>query len=270
MGQDFALLVANDHYPGGWPTLHNPIFDVSSVRQELVRDYGFHDDSDHIIELHDVNKREVNDAIMKLWAKHYGQNDRLLVYFAGHGLRTPIEGYIVFPNSKLPQAEDATDNMLAFSALSSALDKVPVPHLLLVLDVCYGGMFDGNTRNGRPRLQGLLPSHWDDSAPRNVLIQRALESKSRIYITSGDEDHQVNDGEAGKHSPFSRRFLAILQQNRTEPFLGVRTLYDDLRTLPREPKVGYFYSSLAEQGADYVFIPQPSADRRSGTSPHGE
>ncbi len=257
LGQDYALLVATDHYAGGWPELHNPIFDISTLREVLVRSYGFRNDADHIIELHDANKHDIEPAIEKLMAKHFGKRDRLLVYFAGHGLRTPIDGYLVFSNSKPPQIEDATDSMISFSEISSALNRIQVPHLLLVLDVCYGGLFNGMVGDAKTSFQSMLGSGNDETASSSELIRRALEANSRIYIASGDENHAVSDGDPGQHSPFSRRFLAVLEQNQSkQPFLDVATLFNGLRSLPREPKAGYFYSAHVEQGADYIFIPQ--------------
>lgn len=259
LGQDYALLIGTDHYANGWRTLHNAVGDVQAVHRELVRDYGFQDDGQHIVEIDDASKHAAERAMETLLGKKFGKRDRLLVYVAGHGLRTPLEGYVVFADSKLPKPGDdednATDSMMAFSYLSSALDRIQVNHELLVLDVCYGGMFDARTQ-----FHSLIGVSDEGSAPRDELIRRALEAPSRIYITSGDENHQVSDGEPGQHSPFSRRFLSILEQNRTNPlFLDASTLYSGLRSLEREPRAGYFYASHAQEGADYLLIPKPAA-----------
>ena len=265
-GQDYALLVGTDKYEFGWPTLNNPIFDVHSIGQELVRYYGFQ--PENVIELHNPTMTQTQHAMVGFLQKTYGPRDRLFVYFAGHGIRTPIEGYVVFADGKLPEAGDEfpenLGGLMSFGTLSNTLDKINVSHILLVLDVCYGGLFDGNTRNGKTRFHSLLGSSDQDSAPREELIKRALEKTTRIYITSGDEDHQVSDGLPGEHSPFSRRFLSVLDQNKENPeFLDVATLYGGLRSLAREPKAGYFYAGLAEEGADYIFIPQASTDSTS-------
>jgi uncharacterized caspase-like protein len=265
LGQDYALLVGTDHYTRGWPTLNNPFFDVSSLRDELVRDYGFRNDADHIIVRHDAKKHDIDPAIEKLIGKKFDKNDRLLVYIAGHGYRTfmngqNLEGYVVFSDSKLPEAEDATDGMESFGDLTRILDRIKVPHLLLVLDVCYGGLFDGETNGVKTSFFSQFGNSTDEMAPPNELIQRALNAHSRIYITSGDENHQVSDGDPGQHSPFSRRFLAALQENKaTQPYLDVAHLFNKLRSLPREPRAGYFYENHVEQNADYIFIPRPQS-----------
>jgi uncharacterized caspase-like protein len=263
LGQDYALLIGTDRYSGGWPALHNPVGDVQAIHQELVRDYGFIDDGQHVVELDDPTKRQAEKALEALLARNFGKRDRLLVYIAGHGLRKSPEGYLVFADSKTPKPgdddDDATDSMMAFSYLSSFLDHIPVNHELLVMDVCYGGLFDAKTQ-----FHSLIGGSTEDSAPRDDLIRRALAAPSRIYITSGDENHQVSDGEPGQHSPFSRRFLSVLEQNRTNPmFLDVSTLYFALRSLPREPRAGYFYPSHAEEGADFILIPTPRAPGRT-------
>ena len=249
IGQDYALLVGTDHYSGDWPTLNNPISDVKALREELVRDYGFRNDDDHIIEIDEAGKSDIAPKIHQLMAKKFRANDRLLVYFAGHGYRTylggkNLEGYVVFRGSKNPTDDDATDSMMSFSDLSAQLNSIGVQHLLLVMDVCYGGLFDGTTDHVKTSFLSLLGGNEQDTAPASELMRRALAAPSRIYITSGDENHQVSDGEKGQHSPFSGRFISVLQANaKSRPYLDMAFLLNGLRSLPREPKAGYFYAA---------------------------
>lgn len=279
IGKDYALLVGTDHYSGDWPTLNNPISDVQALREELVRDYGFQDDQDHIFEIDGASRKQIRPEIAKLMAKDFRPNDRLLVYFAGHGYRTylqgkNIDGYVVFADSKSPINDDddeATGSMMSFSDLSAMLNKISVRHLLLVMDVCYGGNFDGTTDRVKTSFLSLLGGNEQDRAPANELIRRALVAQSRIYITSGDENHPVSDGEKGQHSPFSGRFISVLQANaKSRPYLDMNFLLNGLRSLPMEPKAGYFYAAHVDQGADYIFIPRPQSATSSSSPAAGE
>jgi hypothetical protein len=148
-----------------------------------------------------------------------------------------------------------------FSMLSTALNAIPVPHLLLVMDVCYGGVFDART--AFHSLLGETEDDPSDRAPRDQLIARMLRARSRIYLTSGDENHEVSDGKPGQHSPFSRALLRQLQQRGGQnQLLDIATLYSGLRSLAMEPRAGYFDRSGAEQNADFVLIPTtPSAQQ---------
>ena len=126
--------------------------------------------------------------------------------------------------------------MMSFSDLSAQLNSIGVQHLLLVMDVCYGGLFDGTTDHVKTSFLSLLGGNEQDTAPASELMRRALAAPSRIYITSGDENHQVSDGEKGQHSPFSGRFISVLQANaKSRPYLDMAFLLNGLRSLPREP-----------------------------------
>jgi uncharacterized caspase-like protein len=249
LGRDYALIVASDHYSEGWRTLANPIYDAKALRDELEKDYGY--DPKRITELYNPKKADVVSTIKLLIQQKFGANDRLLVYFAGHGIRNPFDGYLAFSDSRAPDQDDSYDTLLPFSSLRNALDVIPVPHILLVMDVCYGGIFDATTS-----FHSILGGTADHPASRDQLVLRALKARSRIYITSGDENHQVSDGEPGGHSPFSKALLKELEQKGgKERLLDVATLYSSLRSLPMEPRAGYFDIGGAERNADFVLIP---------------
>jgi uncharacterized caspase-like protein len=257
LGRDYALIVASDNYSDGWRTLSNPIYDAKSLRDELELDYGY--DPKRITELYNSKKPDVIHTIEGLIKQEFGPNDRLLVYFAGHGIRNPFDGYLVFTDSRAPDQDESHDSLLPFSSLRNALDVIPVAHILLVMDVCYGGIFDATTS-----FHSILGGTADHPASRDQLVLRALKAKSRIYITSGDENHQVSDGEPGDHSPFSKALLKELQQKGgKDSLLDVATLYSSLRSLPMEPRAGYFDIGGAEQNADFVLIPTGPTDTKS-------
>jgi hypothetical protein len=126
------------------------------------------------------------------------------------------------------------------------------------MDVCYGGVFDATTS-----FHSILGGTADHPASRDQLVLRALRARSRIYITSGDENHQVSDGEPGDHSPFSKALLKELQQKGgKDGLLDVATLYSSLRSLPMEPRAGYFDIGGAQQNADFVLIPTGPKDTK--------
>jgi len=267
LGKDYALIVATDHYSDGVKNLSNPIFDAKALRDELIQDYGY--DPQRITELYDVKKADFRDAVLKLREqKGFGPNDRLLVYVAGHGTRDPIDGYMMFADSQSAEHDRTQNSLLGFGTLRGALDVIPVPHILLIMDVCYGGTFDGLTAtHTKTRFQSVPEGAGADLQSRMRLVHRMLEVNSRIYITSTDEDHVASDGHAGEHSPFSKALLAKLKQRGGEDHLvDIGSLYGSLHlTLPVEPRAGYFDIGGAEQNASFVLIPSDAmtAQRRS-------
>jgi uncharacterized caspase-like protein len=70
-----------------------------------------------------------------------GERDRLLIYFAGHGLSLPSKHG---PDGQLLLADaDPADprSFFAMSELHALINQLPCRHMLLVLDCCFAGTF---------------------------------------------------------------------------------------------------------------------------------
>jgi uncharacterized caspase-like protein len=254
LGTDYVLLVATDHYSAGWDTLPNPIADARALRAELISKYGYSDDAEHTVAIEEVSENAFLDEVKRLRTVKFGPQDRLLVYFAGHGIRDKEadEGYIVFNDTLPPALDPYHRTALPYGYLSTLLNGIGVPHLMLIIDSCYGGTFaaTGDFKNLLSRVN--LPQ-----ASREKLIVRYMRAESRIYLTSGDEHHAVSDGAPGEHSPFASALLSILDQNAQQGnLLHAADLYLDLQSLPSEPRSGYFFPGASESGADFLFIPR--------------
>ena len=81
-------------------------------------------------------------------------------------------------------------------------------HVLLMLDVCYGGSFIERVSESSTR------SLDDDPLYRSVDLANHLDRTrartTRRYLTAGGIE-RVPDGRPGEHSPFARRFLEALR-----------------------------------------------------------
>jgi len=250
-GQDYALFVATDHYASGWDTLSNPVPDAHTIGQELIDQYGY--DATRVSYLDNPTEDDFLTRIADLHKIQFGAHDRLLIYFAGHGFTDPdiAEGYAVFRDTKLESDDPHHHTALAYGYLSNLLHQLPVNHILLLIDSCYGGNFarTGDFSNLRANIQ--LPT-----ASREELIVRAMEARSRIYLASGDAHHSVSDGVNGQHSPFANALLYVLKTNAGQNrLLHVADLYRTLAVLPSKPTSGYFFPGAFEAGADFLFVP---------------
>jgi len=260
LGKDYLLIVAADHYTNGWRDLNNAVRDATAVRDELIHNYGF--SPERVTELIGAKKSDLILAINKFNTQSFGFNDRLLVYIAGHGFRDENDGWLIFKDSRSPEGDVdyESSRMMGFSRIRNVLEVSPIRHVLLIMDVCYGGTFEATGG-----FQGMLGGAAKQKADRDEIIVRALKARSRIYITSGDAKHEVSDGEPGGHSPFTTALLAELAtRGGPQRLMDVATLYQNLRgELPLEPRAGYFDRTGTEQNADFVLIPSNSSAQSS-------
>jgi len=84
---------------------------------------------------------EIRNLLQKTLRDEVGKDDRVLFYFAGHGIAADGEdgpaGYIV------PADADPSDvkTFIPMGDLQRKLDELPCRHLLLILDCCFSGAF---------------------------------------------------------------------------------------------------------------------------------
>jgi uncharacterized caspase-like protein len=247
-GKDYYLIFAGDEY-ANWKKLNNPIYDAEILKQELDKNYGYVPSG--IVK--NPGKGDVYAALEALHSRKFSKQDRLLLYFAGHGDYNPNTGigYLVSADTKTAAEDMSRSSFTSFSELRDMIDNLPVEHTLVVLDVCYGGTFD-------KAIAGTHLRGDDDHIDRNKLIERSMEGRSRMYLASGGV-RSVYDGEPGRHSPFARAFLTILRHYGGT--LGVVNM-DEIKASMRAmlqptPRAGPFFTQ--DVYADYVFVANSGA-----------
>ncbi len=125
------------------------------------------------------------------------KNDRLFVFFAGHGATRQISsgrdlGYIVPVDSDPNQI--ATD-AVPMTELQNIAESLTAKHALFVMDACYSGL--GLTRGGGG---GNSSNFLRDNAKRT----------GRQMLTAGGADQLVADGGPNGHSVFTWTLLQAL------------------------------------------------------------
>ncbi|MDQ2686728.1 MAG: caspase family protein [Armatimonadota bacterium] len=240
-GRNYALLFATDKYDK-FDTLTNPINDAHAIAEALESDYHF--DGAEVLE------NPTHDAIYTKLAEYakkaYGPKDQLLLFFAGHGVYddTFKEGYVVAQDSQ--PDEPGKSSLISHSYLRTMVDGIPCPHILLALDVCFGGTFDRKVALGGTR-GGLY-----DKLPKAELISRKMKWKSRLYLTSGGKEY-VPDGRPGQHSPFARQLLAALRSDGGKAgLLTFNDLLNYAQQVNPAPCAGDFGTN--EPGGDFLFV----------------
>jgi hypothetical protein len=136
-----------------------------------------------------------------------GPNDRVIIYFAGHGMTRGVgpaeRGYLCLPHT-IP---DEWHTAIPMDDITQEAEYFICKHLLYVLDCCFSGM-------------ALAGRGVDDDIPRELSFY--LTRKVRYAITAGGKE-VVDDSLApgGQYSLFTYYLMNWLSNDRNKPDGGV-------------------------------------------------
>ena len=212
-GKAYALVVGTGNYNGkGWDPLPNAINDAIAVKDELQEGYGF-----EVRMMEDKPMDSIYNAIREYY-QILQPNDQLLIYFAGHGdMETEFmdDGFIVCADSKARNEDPIRNSYIPYTKLQLMLNKIPARQVLVMLDVCHGGVFNKDRKRNAPA---------ETISNRNVLQFLADQSgyKCRKFLSSVGTEPAF-DGKPGEHSPFANLLLQVLR-SRGRNTNGIVTL----------------------------------------------
>lgn len=239
-GVDRALIFATSIYDS-FSELVNPVIDASTVAEELKSNY--------FVQTELIINPTLKEAIEKIreYAKlEYSENDNLLIFFAGHGMYDEVfkEGYVISRDSKSDDV--AKTSYLSHSNLRTMINNIPCNHILLVMDVCFGGTFDPLIAS-KSRAADMYTEVTNEE-----FIQRKKKYKTRLYLTSGGKEY-VPDGRPGHHSPFARKFLEALRNyGGNDGILTINEVIQYVEKVEPQPRFGEFGDN--EPGSDFILL----------------
>ncbi|KQQ91821.1 polysaccharide deacetylase family protein [Massilia sp. Leaf139] len=190
----WAIVVGIDKYQK-WPQLQYAVRDAEGVGQMLVQKFGFA--PERVLTL--KNEQATRNGILaafhdRLAHSKLQPNDRLFVFFAGHGATRKLSsgrdlGYIV-PVDADPD-KLATD-AIPMTEIQNIAESLPAKHALFVMDACYSGL--GLTRG----------------AANGAFLRDNARRLGRQMLTAGGTDQLVSDGGPNGHSVFTWTLLQAL------------------------------------------------------------
>ena len=234
-GTSYALLIGIGSYDQ-WPSLINPIPDISALASELRQRYGFLPEV-----LENPTRGELLGQLRRYAALTYGPRDQLLIAFAGHGSYDEVSrmGYLVAHDSASRSRDPNFETLLDYPKLLTLIDSIPCRQILLVVDACFAGALTAN--HGTP----------PEGSSANVDIHERWRYQSRVFFTSGSMEY-TPDGDPDRHTPFMRQLLAGLENPDPSGTLAIEELLKGpMSTLKPVPSWGTF--GIDEGRGGFVF-----------------
>lgn len=188
-------MVGIDNY-AKWPKLEYASHDAQAVADTLTGQFGFPSSQVIVLKNEQATRNNILAAFHdRLADDRTGKNDRVFVFFAGHGATRQLAsgrdlGYII-PVDSDPK-EFATD-AIAMTDIQNIAESMQAKHVMFVMDACYSGL--GLTRGG--------PSS-------SSFLRENARRSARQMLTAGGADQQVADAGPNGHSVFTWVLLQAL------------------------------------------------------------
>ena len=204
-GVNYCLLIAINEYEH-LEELRNPVPDIAKFKEIIEKKYSPKDLNQskgkwdfRVLQNEDATRKNIKGELRKL-KREITQEDNLLLFFAGHGLRSEEEDASEYQTYFAPcdaiLENDGTylrwDNLIKDYFLHFELNCF---HFLIIVDACFGGA-----------LHSLMADITKPDNIGRIILKKGRDSRkydlpSRYLLTSGRSE-LVPEGQAGKHSPF--------------------------------------------------------------------
>jgi hypothetical protein len=187
-----ALIIGINEYNSLSPLIY-AVSDAEAVRDVLISKLGFSAENIEYLVDGDATKDKIISSFMRLAKDDVGLDERVLIYFAGHGhTRSSIRGEVGY---LVPVDADINDfaTFIRWDELTQNADFIRAKHLLFIMDACYGGL--ALTRNLQVGSARFL---------KDMMLRY-----SRQVLTAGKADQVVSDsgGPLPNHSVFTGHLL---------------------------------------------------------------
>jgi tetratricopeptide (TPR) repeat protein len=236
--------------------LPNAYNDARTIMTVLKEKYGF----DNIISLfnEDATYKNIRGIFVDLFGDpdKIGPNDRVLLYYSGHGKLRRIVGYegedikkgYVIP---CDAQKNKYSSYLEMEAMVDGCQNCQAKHILLILDCCYSGylaMRDGGLNK---------PEKITDRYLENIAANRAIQ-----VMAAGQEEQSVNDsGFRPGHSAFTGALLDMLEVGRdldnngilTASEIGSKLACEVARHVKGTPQTPVFNNLSVSRSGDFIF-----------------
>ena len=190
-----ALIIGINQYKIASP-LKYAKSDAEAIAKILVNKFGFNNDNIRILLDDRATRHSIMGSFLSFANPRIDQNDRLLIFYAGHGHTiTGNRGEVGF---LIPFDGDPNDlsTLIRWDELTRNTELIPAKHILFIMDACYGGL----------AVTRALP------VGSMRFLKDMLLRYARQVVTAGKADEVVADsgGPIPEHSVFTGHLLQAL------------------------------------------------------------
>lgn len=196
----WALVIGINKYRE-WPRLDYAVDDAKSVREMLIDKFGFPASRITLLTDEEATLQNMKNALSTI-ADKSDKNDRVLIYFSGHGQTLDLKGGGQM-GFLIPVEGSTKDNKLYATCLPMADVKtlsslIPAKHILFLVDACYSGLA-ASTQRGLPRETKLY-------------LKQITTAKGRQIITAGGKGEESEENPEWGHGAFTYKLLEGLDK----------------------------------------------------------
>ena len=193
----WSVIIGINEYENIRP-LRFAVQDAKEIRKLLISEFGFPKENVRILIDNEATLNNIRDALYEI-ASMANEDDRILVYFAGHGetrsLKSGIEkGYLIPTDGDL---DKIFNTCLPMTEIKDIANETVAKHVLFLMDACFSGLAAVDTR-------GL-----DRSTPG--YIEKIVRDRARQVITAGGKNEEVIEKDEWGHSAFAKNLIQGLK-----------------------------------------------------------
>jgi WD40 repeat protein len=271
--RSLAVVIGINEYGNGIPALKTAVNDAEKIAATLASIYEY-----QVLLLldSDANSDKFKSLLTAFEQQQLPssdnsqiqiqETDRVLFYFAGHGIALDALDSADGPTGFLVPQDAHMDNdssLLSMKRLHDALIKLPCRHVLIILDCCFAGAFRWAGNRDAVRQNKVYRERYD----------RFISSCAQQVITSAGDDEKAADSlyrfgernEDSGNSPFAELLLKALSGKADFSSDGVITateiyvyIHGELGKTSVKQTPGFCQLKRHEKG-EYIF-PVPGFD----------
>ena len=200
-GTNYLFAIGINTYENFTPLL-NARKDIEDLAHVLGEHYYFDAQNIRLLCDADATRDNIIDELDGLRSK-VKADDRLLIYYSGHGFLNGERGFWIPVNAK----RDRVSSYIANAEVRDIIQSIKARHVLLISDSCFSASL--LVRDATRDINGAF-ANWERHPSRWVFI-------------SGKG--VVSDGKVGENSPFAKGILKHLRENEVEA-LNIVSLAD--------------------------------------------
>ena len=233
--------------------------DARDLRDLLVRSYGFPADSITLLLGEQATKANIEATLDSFADSAVGENDRVLIYFSGHGQTVPTSaggqmGFLIPCDAKVDLAKPQNKGgylatCIAMDSLWSRLGLSAARHAFVIADACYGGLL--------VRSKGL-----GGERPNAPVIASLLARPARQVLTAGGAGETALEDVRLGHGAFTYKLLEELRAQAARPDTivtatelasSLRNSVSNLTSAHQTPR----FDNYGGTEGDFLFITTP-------------